>query len=114
MPREPRRFEAMGITVEVGGADGTAFERIRSLFAAREAVFSRFRSDSELSRLNRSDASIVESHPPSLMRLPWRWAPLGRPGGWSTRASAWRSRLPAMTGTSTICGRRAIHSDLLS
>ena len=39
------------------------FEEIRALFAAREAVFSRFRSGSELSRLNRSDATVVEVTP---------------------------------------------------
>ena len=53
----------MGVTVEVGGADRSRFEEIRALFAAREAVFSRFLSGSELSRLNRSDASVVEVTP---------------------------------------------------
>ena len=53
----------MGVTVEVGGADHIAFEQIRELFAAREAVFSRFRSGSELSRLNRSEATVVEVTP---------------------------------------------------
>ena len=63
MPPEPRRFEAMGVTVEVGGADRRALAEIQTLFAAREAVFSRFRSDSELSRLNRNETSIVEVTP---------------------------------------------------
>ena len=49
-PEQPQRFEAMGVTVEVGGADRVTFERIRVLFAEREDVFSRFRSGSELSR----------------------------------------------------------------
>jgi thiamine biosynthesis lipoprotein len=62
-PEQPRSFEAMGVTVEVGGADRFAFERIRELFAEREAVFSRFRSGSELSRINRSDATVVEVTP---------------------------------------------------
>ena len=53
----------MGVTVEVGGADHSAFEQIRDLFAAREAVFSRFRSGSELSRLNRSEATVLEVTP---------------------------------------------------
>ncbi len=62
-PEQPQRFEAMGVTVEVGGADRVTFERIRVLFAEREDVFSRFRSGSELSRLNRSDATVVEVTP---------------------------------------------------
>ncbi len=53
----------MGVTVEVGGADRSAFEQVRELFAAREAVFSRFRSGSELSRVNRSDATVIEVTP---------------------------------------------------
>jgi len=62
-PEQPRSFESMGVTVEVGGADDIAFEQIRELFAAREAVFSRFRSDSELSHLNRSQATVLEVTP---------------------------------------------------
>jgi thiamine biosynthesis lipoprotein len=53
----------MGVTVEVGGADHVAFEQIRDLFAAREAVFSRFRSGSELTRINRSEATVLEVTP---------------------------------------------------
>ena len=62
-PEQRRSFEAMGVTIEVGGADCSTFEEIRALFAAREAVFSRFRSGSELSRINRSDATVVEVTP---------------------------------------------------
>jgi FAD:protein FMN transferase len=62
-PEQPRSFEAMGVTVEVGGADRFAFEPIRELFAEREAAFSRFRRGSELSRINRSDATVVEVTP---------------------------------------------------
>lgn len=62
-PEQPRSFEAMGVTVEVGGADHIAFEQIRDLFAQREAVFSRFRSGSELSRINRSEAIVLEVTP---------------------------------------------------
>ena len=62
-PEQHRSFQAMGVTVEVGGADRVAFEQIRALFAAREAVFSRFRSGSELSRINRSEATVVEVTP---------------------------------------------------
>jgi thiamine biosynthesis lipoprotein len=63
MPPDHRSFEAMGVTVEVGGADRVTFETIRALFSAREAVFSRFRSDSELSRVNRNESSVVEVTP---------------------------------------------------
>ena len=63
MRREQRSFQAMGVMVEVGGADRSTFEEIRALFAEREAVFSRFLSGSELSRLNRSDATVVEITP---------------------------------------------------
>ena len=62
-PEQPRSFEAMGVTVEVCGADHITFDQIRDLFAAREAVFSRFLGGSELSRLNRSDASVIEVTP---------------------------------------------------
>jgi len=62
-PEQHRSFQAMGVTVEVVGADRVAFEQIRALFAAREAVFSRFRSGSELSRINRSEATVVEVTP---------------------------------------------------
>jgi thiamine biosynthesis lipoprotein len=63
MHPEQQSFEAMGVTVEVGGADRSTFEEIQALFAEREAVFSRFLSGSELSRLNRSEASVVEVTP---------------------------------------------------
>jgi thiamine biosynthesis lipoprotein len=53
----------MGVTVEIGGADRSLVQQIRELFAEREAVFSRFRSGSELSRINRSDATVVEVSP---------------------------------------------------
>ncbi len=62
-PEQPRSFEAMGVTVEVCGADQIAFDQIRDLFAAGEAVFSRFLGGSELSRLNRSEATVVEVTP---------------------------------------------------
>ena len=47
-------FRSMGCTVELpDGADGRA---VRALFAERDQRFSRFRADSELSRLNRLPA----------------------------------------------------------
>ncbi len=60
MRPEPHAFEAMGVRVEVEGADRAALGRIEGLFAEREAIFSRFRPDSELSRLNRSAATVLE------------------------------------------------------
>ncbi len=63
MPPEPDSFESMGVRVEVGGADRAALRRIRALFAARDARFSRFRPESELSRLNRSPAGVLEVSP---------------------------------------------------
>lgn len=63
MPREQRNFDAMGVTVEVGGGDADAFARIKELFGLREAVFSRFRADSELVRLNRDPGVASEVSP---------------------------------------------------
>jgi FAD:protein FMN transferase len=46
------RFESMGCTVEVAGADDGRVEQIRRLFDARDRRFSRFRADSELTWVN--------------------------------------------------------------
>jgi thiamine biosynthesis lipoprotein len=54
-----RRFESMGCVVEVAGASGRAAAAIERLFQARDRQFSRFRSDSELSRVNRSARELV-------------------------------------------------------
>jgi thiamine biosynthesis lipoprotein len=42
----------MGCEVVVGGATGTELVQIRELFDARDRMFSRFRTDSELNRVN--------------------------------------------------------------
>jgi thiamine biosynthesis lipoprotein len=81
MPREPRSFEAMGVTVEVGGADSFTLETIRTLFSAREAVFSRFRGDSELSRVNRSGGTVVEVTPTFARAVAAALAAAERTGG---------------------------------
>jgi thiamine biosynthesis lipoprotein len=47
-----RRFNAMGCEVVVGGADDAELDAIRALFEGREQAFSRFRPESELSRVN--------------------------------------------------------------
>ena len=49
----------MGVDVVVGGASAAELEAVARLFHAWEQVFSRFRPDSELSRLNRSSAEAV-------------------------------------------------------
>ena len=54
-----RRFDAMGCEVVVGGADGRVLSAIKALFERREQAFSRFRADSELSRVNRAEGEIV-------------------------------------------------------
>jgi FAD:protein FMN transferase len=50
----PRRFRSMGTTVLVAGASDAEAERIEALFAEHDRVFSRFRPDSELVRVNES------------------------------------------------------------
>ena len=51
-------FGAMGCEIVVGGAADDELEAIRSLFATRDRTFTRFREDSELSRVNRSRARV--------------------------------------------------------
>ncbi len=53
------RFRAMGCEVIVGGATGSEYAAVERLFTARETALSRFRPDSDLSRLNRYDAAAV-------------------------------------------------------
>jgi thiamine biosynthesis lipoprotein len=52
----------MGVAVAVRGASATELVAVRSLFAAWEQAFSRFRSQSELSRVNRA-GPIAEVSP---------------------------------------------------
>ncbi len=59
MSEPPHRFAAMGCDVVVGGAGPAERARIETLFAEREAVFSRFRPESELTRVNRSRSPFV-------------------------------------------------------
>jgi thiamine biosynthesis lipoprotein len=49
----------MGVDVAVGGATTEELERIQWLFEGWERVFSRFRADSELNRVNRSESRVV-------------------------------------------------------
>jgi thiamine biosynthesis lipoprotein ApbE len=47
-------FPAMGVDVAVGGANDAEVGAVKALFADWEQVFSRFRADSELTRVNRA------------------------------------------------------------
>ena len=53
------RFFAMGCTVELGGATTREAREIERLFHDRDRQFSRFREDSELSRINRTGAELL-------------------------------------------------------
>jgi thiamine biosynthesis lipoprotein len=54
-----RRFTAMGCNVVVGGADDAQLCAVQALFERRERAFSRFRPDSELSRVNATEAPTL-------------------------------------------------------
>ena len=58
-----RTFRSMGCEIVVGGASEEAFAAIVHLFEERDARFSRFRPDSEISRVNASDASMLRVSP---------------------------------------------------
>jgi FAD:protein FMN transferase len=53
----------MGVDVEVAGAAPDEFARVRALFVEWERVFSRFRPDSELWRVNEARSRIVAVSP---------------------------------------------------
>jgi len=53
------RFRAMGCEIVVGGASFSERAMVERLFAALEASLSRFRPDSDLERLNRSQAETI-------------------------------------------------------
>ncbi len=54
-----RRFFAMGCTVELGGPTGPEAQQIERLFQDRDEQFSRFRDESELSRINRARGEFL-------------------------------------------------------
>ncbi len=54
-------FRAMGCEVVVAGASGEEAARIRELFEERDAVFSRFRPESELERVNAAGKATLVS-----------------------------------------------------
>lgn len=55
----PSSFCSMGVVVVVGGATDEELMAIERLFARWDAVFSRFRAESELSRVNADSASTL-------------------------------------------------------
>lgn len=65
MPARAARatFDAMGVEVVVGGAGLAELDSVRALYEEWDRVFSRFRSESELSAVNRSTERILEVSP---------------------------------------------------
>ncbi|MDX6507771.1 MAG: FAD:protein transferase [Gaiellaceae bacterium] len=55
------RFDSMGCEVVVEGATPEELRRIEALFEERDAIFSRFRPDSELNRVNAAGAATLVS-----------------------------------------------------
>jgi FAD:protein FMN transferase len=66
----------MGCEVVIGGATDAEAARIERLFRARDGTFSRFRADSELTRVNAARGSLVQvsSEFESMLRLALRAA----------------------------------------
>src|ERR687888_592284 len=56
---EATPFQAMGVEIAVCGASDDELDAIRRLFEQWDGVFSRFRPDSELSRVNRHPLQVV-------------------------------------------------------
>jgi thiamine biosynthesis lipoprotein len=59
----PTSFRSMGCEILVGGASPGALRRIEALFEQRDRIFSRFRPDSELNRVNAARGGIVRLSP---------------------------------------------------
>ena len=57
------RFASMGCDVLVGGASTGERREIERLFAERDVMFSRFRPNSELNRVNGASATVVNVSP---------------------------------------------------
>jgi thiamine biosynthesis lipoprotein len=60
---KPHRFSAMGCEVIVDGAADAEVTRIEALFGERDQRFSRFRTNSELSRVNAAQGQLVGISP---------------------------------------------------
>jgi thiamine biosynthesis lipoprotein len=52
-------FRSMGCEIVVGGATGGELEQVCELFSERDRIFSRFRADSELNRVNAVQVAAV-------------------------------------------------------
>jgi FAD:protein FMN transferase len=63
MPPETHSFAAMGVDVVVGGATRSELVSVRDLFESWDGVFSRFRPDSELNRVNRPTTQAIAVSP---------------------------------------------------
>ncbi len=57
------RFRAMGCDVVVGGARPAELAEVRGLFERRDRIFSRFRAESELVRVNSARGELVQALP---------------------------------------------------
>ena len=71
----------MGVEVAVRGASEAELTEVRALFAERDCVFSRFRADSELTRVNRAAGSAVVVSPLFARMLRTALAAASRTGG---------------------------------
>ncbi len=72
------RFRAMGCDVAVAGAGSDESARIRALFEELDAMFSRFRPDSELCRVNAARGAVAVSE---------RFAAMVETALWAARAT---------------------------
>lgn len=75
------RFVSMGCEVVVGGARRAELAAVEALFERRDRIFSRFRSDSELVRVNASAAELVPVLPEFAELLEVALAAAGTTGG---------------------------------
>jgi FAD:protein FMN transferase len=71
----------MACEVVVGGATPAETRRVEELFGARDLMFSRFRCDSELSRVNRSNGFVVPVSAPFAEMIDVSLAAAARTGG---------------------------------
>ena len=75
------RFTSMGCEVVVGGARPVELAAVEALFERRDRIFSRFRSDSELVRVNASAAELIPVLPEFAELVEVALAAAGTTGG---------------------------------
>ncbi len=75
------RFTSMGCEVVVGGARPAELAAVEALFDRRDRIFSRFRTDSELVRVNASAAELVPVLPEFAELVEVALAAAGTTGG---------------------------------